>query len=566
MALVMDIVNIVGGLAGLGHVATPLRMVNVGRAFMIAGLGADGLGMLLIPVGIVAQIMDLPEGMAPGERSAQIMEILGQAMLNVGIMAGGALAQRARQQHIEAGGRPTVPEPPTRRGTPEAETPSSERVPPPEVPETRPPETGAPGQRLAPEPAQTGARAGDADARPLFEAISHDGLSTIKLTEQGRLVVCSSPCTFFEQVFPRELAVNRELRLEHDNIVRLLERQMSRAPHNRDQNVLYSVFERALRLQERLQDAQRVYRMTVDPSRTTLPGHLDTLNNIQAALAHIVPGDPQLSQSRIHHAEVINDIARIQSQEGRIAGFDDWLGRASGPAERVATTHSRDQNPAEIRGTREAAGDLHRLLGELYEARRLARQYAGNSEIIIRIGQDGTVRDPVTGAARPSFDISVERRGPGGATVVERRLEVEYAGEVRGVTDLHTGIVHGAQKIDADVAAGRAPLPSEALEPTIQIHWPPQGRVRNIKYERNGEYRVYDQSDPVLVRQEGSLIVALIYGRGGVNSPGFDARVQRLSMINIIDQNGTLIWRLRNSAPGRRTWVVDYIIPTERTP
>src|SRR5690606_32830149 len=43
LATVMDIVNIVGGLAGLAHAVTPMRMVNVGRAFMITGLGADGM-------------------------------------------------------------------------------------------------------------------------------------------------------------------------------------------------------------------------------------------------------------------------------------------------------------------------------------------------------------------------------------------------------------------------------------------------------------------------------------------------------------------------------------------
>lgn len=568
MALVMDIVNIFGGVAGLGHAVTPMRMVNVGRAFMVAGLGADGLGVLLIPVGVVAQIMELPEGLSAGERSARIMEILGQAMLNVGIMAGGALAQRARQQHMETHGRVNAPEPPRHTGVPEAETPGGP-VSTPDAPVSRPdaptphqPETGTPGQRPAPEPAQAGGHGGNADAPSLFEATSRDGLTTFKLTEQGHLVVCSSPCTFFEYVYPRELEVNSDLRLEHNNIVRLLEQQMRRAPQNRDQNLMRSLFERGLRLQERLQNAQRVYATTVEPSRTTFPGHVDTLNNIQATLSHIDPGDAHLSQSRVHHAEVINDIARIESQ-GQIAGFDQWLTRASSPAERVATTHGRDQSPAEIQGTREAAHDVHRLIGELYEARRLAEQYAGDPEVTIRIGQDGVVRDPETGAARRSFDISVERRGSGGETTVERRVEVQYAGPVRGPSDLHTGIVHGAHKIDAEVAAGRAPLPPEALESTVQIEWPPAGRVGNIEYQRNGEYRVYDETNPTLVRRESSLITDLIYGRTGLNSSGFDRRVQRLSRINIIDQNGTLIWRLLNSAPGRRTWVVDYIIPAE---
>ncbi|GIV76622.1 MAG: hypothetical protein KatS3mg050_1016 [Litorilinea sp.] len=563
MATVMDVVNIVGGLAGLGHAATPLRMVTLGRAFMIMGLGADGLGMLLIPVGVVAQIMEL-EGLPPGERSARIMEILGQAMLNVGIMAGGALAQRARQQHMEAHGRSSLPETTGRRPG-EGPLPGEERVPLPETPRV-PVEEGTPGSRPAPDVSTPAPHVGNPEAPPVLQATTRDGLATMKLTEQGRLVLCSSPCTFLEQLFGRELSVNESLRIEHDNIVRSLERQMRRAPQNRDQGVLWSLFERGLRLQEQLQNAQRVYRTTVEPSRVNFPGHVDTLNNLQATLAHIDPGDPQLSQSRVHHAEVLNDVARLQNQEGRIAGFEDWLQRASGPAERVATTHSRAQEPAEINATREAARDVNRLLGELYEARRLAEQYGNDPDVVIRIGQDGTVVDPLTGEARRSFDISIERRGPGGETTVERRVEVQYAGPVAGVTDLHTGIVHGAQKIAAEVAAGRAPRPAEALESTVQIEWPPAGRMRNIEYDIDGYYRVYDQREPNRVRQTGSLMQDLVYGRNGLNTPGFDPRVRQLSVIHIIDQNGRLIWRLRNSAPGRPAWYIDYVIPAESRP
>ncbi len=97
MAAVMDVINIAGGLVGLGHATVPLKMVQTGRVLYVMGLGIDGLGVLMIPVGVVSQIMEL-EGLLPGEKAARIMEILGQAMLNVGIMVGGIVADRARQR------------------------------------------------------------------------------------------------------------------------------------------------------------------------------------------------------------------------------------------------------------------------------------------------------------------------------------------------------------------------------------------------------------------------------------------------------------------------------------
>lgn len=96
----MEIVNIAGGLAGLGQVATPLRFMRVGRALMVVGVGSDGLGVVLMGADMVAQIealQDLPTGM----RSARIMEILGMALLEAGIATGEAVAARHRQADFE---------------------------------------------------------------------------------------------------------------------------------------------------------------------------------------------------------------------------------------------------------------------------------------------------------------------------------------------------------------------------------------------------------------------------------------------------------------------------------
>jgi len=92
MATVMDIVNIVGSVAGLAQVATPLRMVRLTRVVYIIGLGADAAGILMIPAGIISQIMEL-EGLPAGERAARIMQIMGMALMNVGVMVGASLAR-----------------------------------------------------------------------------------------------------------------------------------------------------------------------------------------------------------------------------------------------------------------------------------------------------------------------------------------------------------------------------------------------------------------------------------------------------------------------------------------
>ncbi len=92
----MDVVNIVGAVVGLGAEAQlAKRSLWIGRALLISGVGSAGTGMVLMGAQLMDQIQrleDLPAGM----RAAQLTEILGNAMLQAGIMVGGALAARSR--------------------------------------------------------------------------------------------------------------------------------------------------------------------------------------------------------------------------------------------------------------------------------------------------------------------------------------------------------------------------------------------------------------------------------------------------------------------------------------
>jgi hypothetical protein len=96
LAAVMDVVNVVAGVVGLAHAATPLRMVRMGRVLMVTGIGADGAGILLMGAGVVAQLDELRH-LPEHERAARMLEIIGNAMLQIGIQAGGMIAH-ARYQ------------------------------------------------------------------------------------------------------------------------------------------------------------------------------------------------------------------------------------------------------------------------------------------------------------------------------------------------------------------------------------------------------------------------------------------------------------------------------------
>ena len=97
----MDVVNIAGGLIGLGQAATPLRMVRLSGALMIAGIAANGSGMLLMGAGMIAQI-EMLAGLPPGLRAARMMEIVAQGMIAAGLAVGTMLAERARARQSEA--------------------------------------------------------------------------------------------------------------------------------------------------------------------------------------------------------------------------------------------------------------------------------------------------------------------------------------------------------------------------------------------------------------------------------------------------------------------------------
>ena len=100
LALAMDIVNVVGALVGVGaETRVGMQAIRLGtttgRVIIVTGIGAMAGGVVLMSAGVARQIealKDIPEGL----RGAELMEVLGQFMLNAGIMVGGILASQAR--------------------------------------------------------------------------------------------------------------------------------------------------------------------------------------------------------------------------------------------------------------------------------------------------------------------------------------------------------------------------------------------------------------------------------------------------------------------------------------
>ena len=106
----MDLVNIIGGAAGVGQTGVAGRVasatakgvrpgvwtIRAGKGLMVIGLASDAGGAVLLGAGIVQQLNELNANteLSEGERKARRLQILGGALLQAGITVGGSLAAR----------------------------------------------------------------------------------------------------------------------------------------------------------------------------------------------------------------------------------------------------------------------------------------------------------------------------------------------------------------------------------------------------------------------------------------------------------------------------------------
>ena len=99
LSLLSDIVNVVGGIAGLGEVASALKLLRLAKGLMIIGVGANGLGVLVMGAQVVEQLDALAD-LPPGLRAARTFEILGNAFVQAGVMAGTAMVSKGRSGEL----------------------------------------------------------------------------------------------------------------------------------------------------------------------------------------------------------------------------------------------------------------------------------------------------------------------------------------------------------------------------------------------------------------------------------------------------------------------------------
>ncbi len=100
----MDLVNVIGGVAGLGQVGAVARYTRVYRALLVAGHGADGLGMILAGAQFIEAASNIDPNAPPGVRRAMLMELVGQQLMTLGMMVGTSLARRGEAIRAKQGG------------------------------------------------------------------------------------------------------------------------------------------------------------------------------------------------------------------------------------------------------------------------------------------------------------------------------------------------------------------------------------------------------------------------------------------------------------------------------
>jgi hypothetical protein len=104
MATAMDVVNILSAAVGAGQASAAgkaaLQGMQLGRGWMILGLGTDGLGMLVAGAGVVDEIRELAKdpNMPPGLRNAKIAQIVGNQLMQLGVAVGAQLYMHGKTQ------------------------------------------------------------------------------------------------------------------------------------------------------------------------------------------------------------------------------------------------------------------------------------------------------------------------------------------------------------------------------------------------------------------------------------------------------------------------------------
>ncbi|MGW2103714.1 phage tail protein [Streptomyces olivaceoviridis] len=260
-----------------------------------------------------------------------------------------------------------------------------------------------------------------------------------------------------------------------------------------------------------------------------------------------------VADGQARQVALLRSVLRRQAKGGNISGFEHWVDETGSRA--AATLALLEVGTA----TRKDRDQVYDKLAEVIEIRRLSDEIAGDPSKRVRF-------NPGTSSGK-SYDIHVEQQSALHGYQAIRRVEVATSHEnvVANPTQLNDGIAHGIEKLGAN------PPPRTANEPTAEstviIPWNHSGPV--VVTDKKGQQQVLmpDGTIEIRIKATGKVVkTRSLFDDGSgnaantvlanLNSGTVGSGSHRLDAINIVSQDGKLIWRGVNagSRSGANNW------------
>ena len=237
---------------------------------------------------------------------------------------------------------------------------------------------------------------------------------------------------------------------------------------------------------------------------------------------------------------MLEKVAHHEAAGGNIEGFKEWV------AETVSRVAGKDAEENKRQAVDKGV--------ELSEMWRLSQEVRGDPNLVVRF-------TPGKSRAK-TFDIRVEAKvPPAGESPVRREVEVaEYNGIPTRAGPLHEGIAHGASKVPPR-SGGPGDLPrGRERESSVSIQWfsgtkdiplPSKDGVRRMNEDGTSQIL---KGDPLrAVGSKDSLPQEIL---DNLKAATVGKGVDLLHAVNIVTQEGKLLWRFVNTGTGKApNWV-----------
>ncbi|WP_435858311.1 phage tail protein [Streptomyces sparsogenes] len=250
---------------------------------------------------------------------------------------------------------------------------------------------------------------------------------------------------------------------------------------------------------------------------------------------------------------LLRSVLRRQAKGGNISGFEHWVDETGSRA--AATLALLKAGTA----TRKDRDQVYDKIAEVVEIRRLSDEIASDPNKRVRFNPGNS--------SGKSYDIHVEQQNGSGGYRTIRRVEVATSHEnvVANPTQLNAGIAHGIEKL------GASPPPRTTNEPTAEstviIPWNHSSPV--VVRDKKGQQQVLlpDGKIEIRIKATGKVVnTRSLFDDGSgnasntvlanLNAGTVGSGSHQLDAINIVSQDGKLIWRGINagSRSGANNW------------